>query len=182
MKKLLLAITVLAIISMLGTPVLAGSSAPKSLCYSWSGLGGPQAMMTLKALGTIKTADGPVKYYAIHGSHLSPGMWQPSVISGTATFKNGILRFNYITIIRSDGEPGTSPQMSWQLMSEGSFDTATGTGMCTATSVQLAHSGGTAIVEDLYNNPITVIACEDLSINSPPVNATVSSSGTLIPK
>ena len=72
--------------------------------------------------------------------------------------------------------------MSWQLMSEGSFDTATGTGMCTATSVQLAHSGGTAIVEDLYNNPIMAIACEDLSINSAPVSSTLFSSGTLIPK
>ena len=33
MKKLLLGITVLAVLSMLGTTVLAGSSAPKSLCY-----------------------------------------------------------------------------------------------------------------------------------------------------
>jgi len=176
MKKLILGITVLVVLSMVGTTVFAGSSAPKSLCYQ-QGSGGFQTMMTLKSLGTIKTVDGPVKHYATHGTQLHPGMWLPSAIAGTATFMNGILRFTHVSFVRSDGEPGTSPAMSWQISTEGSFNTATGTGMVTDTAVRLAHSGGTAIVEDLYNSSITAIPCEDLSINPELVNSTASSSG-----
>ena len=136
MKKLLLGITVLAVFFMGGTTVLAGSSAPKSLCYEWGGSYIPVAMMTLKSLGTIKTADGSVKHYAIHGTQLYSGFYPPSAITGTATYINGILRFNHTTITRSAGTPGSDPEIYWQIRSEGTFDIATGTGALTSVWLQ----------------------------------------------
>lgn len=176
MKKLLIGITVLAVLSMLGTTAMAGSSAPKSLCYQWEGAF-PQAMMTLKSLGTIKTADGPVKHYAIHGTQLYVGLRRPSAITGTATFKDGMLRFTHTTIVRDTGEPGTTPT-SWyfQLTTEGIFNTATGTGSVTGSSMLIPISGGAVTAEALLNLTISAVPCEEWSISTSATD-TLSSSG-----
>lgn len=179
MKKLLLGITVLAVLSMLGTTVLAGSSAPKSLCYQWDSYL-PLAMMTLKSLGTIKTADGPIKHYAIHGTQLYSGYYIPSAITGTATFTNGILSFNHTTLVRTDGSPGSSPTDSyWQMTAEGTFDTATGTGHVTSALIDIPTSAGTVAVNTFYNVAISAVACQDYSISTSSNNIASSISGMM---
>lgn len=179
MKKLLLGIAVVVVLSMLGTAALAGSSAPKSLCFQWQSVVF-QTMMTLKALGTIKTADGPVKQYAVHGTELHPGLHQPSTFTGTAIFTNGVLSFNYVTIVRHDGTPGTIPSQYWQMWTEGSLNTATGTGMVSGTPFVIPTGGGTATVEGVSNFNITVIACEDLSISAAAAQTNQSTSDLTI--
>ena len=70
MRKALVCFTVCSLVIMLGTTALAQKAAPKTLCFTSSGSSTPVVMMSLKNQGTIKTADGPVKYYSVHGSHL----------------------------------------------------------------------------------------------------------------
>jgi len=177
MKKLMLGITVLAVLSMLGTTVLAGSSAPKSICYEREDNGGFQVIMTLKALGKANTADGAVKYYAVHGSALHTGFYPPSAITGTATFINGILRFNHSTIVRSEGEPGTTPSVNWQLWTDGSFNPANGTGMLSLTILNIPVASGAVNSESILNFPIVAISCDSLSISTSTFATTVSNSG-----
>jgi hypothetical protein len=176
MKKLLLGIIVLAVFLMLGTTVLAGSSAPKSICYEQDS-GGFQVIMTLKALGKANTADGAVKYYAIHGSALHSGMYPPSAITGTATFINGILRFNHSTIVRSNGEPGSSPENNWKLWTDGSFNPANGTGMLSLTILNIPVASGAVNSESLINYPIVAISCDSLSISTSTIATAMSNSG-----
>lgn len=176
MKKLLLGIIVLAVFLMPVTTALAGSSAPKSICYERDS-GGFQVIMTLKALGKANTADGAIKYYAVQGSALHSGMYPPSAINGTATFINGILRFNHTTIVRSDGEPGSSPGNNWQLWADGSFNPANGTGMLSLTILSIPVTAAAVNSEGLTNYPIVAISCDSLSISTSTDATAMSDSG-----
>ena len=163
MKKLLSGITVLAVLIMLGTTVFAGSSAPKSLCYEWAGSYIPTTMMALKNLGTIQTANGPVKQYSVHGTHIYDGTYPPATFTGTATFISGILRFNTTSIVRTSGNPGSVPGQYWQQLDEGTFNPVTGTGNLSSTLVNII--GGTVTIAFSYNLPVTAVNCRDYSID-----------------
>lgn len=168
MKKLLVGITVLSVFLLAGTTLLAGSSAPKTLCYIWEGSYLPQAMMTLKALGTLKTASGPVKHYAVQGTQLYKGWYPPSHLTGTATFINGILYFTHTSIMRGYGSPGSSPTGSyWEITGEGTFDPATGTGQLTSLLIDMPTSAGAVSVDSVHNVAIQAADCRDLSIVYP---------------
>lgn len=165
MKKLLVGITGLVVFCMLGTTALAGPSAPKSVCYEWVGFL-PSIMMTLKAQGTIKTADGPVKLYSINGIKFFNGVYPPATITGTATFIDGILRFSHISFVRSGGNPGTNPSSYWQMPEEGTFNPATGTGLLTSAFVIMPTSGGAVTTNLFYNTTIQAVDCKSLNIDS----------------
>lgn len=139
MKKAFIYLTVLSLSIMLSTVVMAGSSAPKYLCYNWDRLA-PVAVMTMKNQGTVQTSDGPVKYYSIHGSHLFYE-WPAAPITGSATFKDGKLDFNHSAIGRYTTAPGSGTD--FQLLTQGVFDTATGTGVMTFTYVYTPSDGST---------------------------------------
>jgi hypothetical protein len=165
MKRRWVCFTALVLFLMLGTTALAASAPPKTLCYIWDA-DTPVAMMSLKNQGTIKTADGPVKHYSVHGTHLFSAH-PPTPLTGTATFTNGTLRFNHTCIVRisEDGDPGTDPGIHYyQLLTEGIFNTATGSGAMTGAYVSIPSAGGSVTVNNRFNITITGVACTSYSI------------------
>jgi hypothetical protein len=146
---------------MLGTTSLA-ASAPKTFCYRL-GTSFINVMMTMKSMGTINTADGKIKHYAVHGTQLYPGFYPPTPVTGTATFINGVLRFNHTTLVRPAGEPGTTPTYFDHMVVDGKFDTATGTGGANYYFTTYQTAGGTLNASQ-YPGAILVISCEDLSL------------------
>jgi hypothetical protein len=175
MKKLLLGFTVLTLFFMLGTAALAGSSAPKSLCYKWDPYV-TTALMTMKSLGKINTADGSVKYYSINGSTVFLGAFPSTPLTGTATFANGILRFNHTCIVRSAGNPGTTPVSYYHLLTEGTFNTATGTGAVTYTYMNMPDNPDAVTINNRNDITISGVSCEDYSINTSSADTTSTAS------
>ena len=175
MKRTFTYFTILVLSVMLGATVVAAKAPPASLCYHWDG-SQPVAMMAIKNQGTIKTSGGPVVNYSINGSHLFQG-WPATPITGTATFANGILRFNHTCIVRASGTPGSDPAgIYMQLLTEGTFDTATGTGAMTGTYVNLPAGGGNVTIASRFSLTITGVVCKDYSVG--PLSASEEAQST----
>jgi len=169
MRKALVCFTVCSLVIMLGTTALAQKAAPKTLCFTSSGSSTPVVMMSLKNQGTIKTIDGPVKYYSVHGTYfLHSALSQVSPLTGTATFINGTLHFNLMCILRSDGEPGSEPDAYYrQVLTEGTYDTVAGSGLTTTTYINIGGTAGSAVtIGSRFNSFITDRECTLYSVDS----------------
>jgi hypothetical protein len=151
MKKLLLGITVLALVLFASSAMAAGPKVPKALCLdftSWSDF----QQLAFKSLGNVPTSSGNVKMYAIVG-HSYNGSQFPVHGSGYVTLGSTILHATY------SGQYGSTSRSlgSYELL----FDLATNNG-----TIQYRYdlSDGTSVT----NNSDTVVAtdCSALSIPS----------------
>jgi hypothetical protein len=88
MKKLLLGVTMFALVLFASSAMAAGPKVPKSLCFTYSS--GYSQNLVLKSIGTVSTSGGKVKMYTVIGNSFSgydsPIHGSGYVVPGTTTF------------------------------------------------------------------------------------------------
>ena len=151
MKKLLLGITVLALVLFASSTMAAGLKPPKALCLDWASFGDYQ-QLAFKALGNIPTPDGTVKMYAITG-HVYNAFHFPVHGTGYIAPGNTILHATY------NGQYGSTSRYlgSFELL----FDLATNTGTI---YYRYDNSDGTTVNQSPISDTVTATDCRTLSI------------------
>jgi hypothetical protein len=123
-----------------GTLAASSASAPKALCLlmvQW----GDSLVLSNKMSGSVKTADGPVKFYAIHGEQYYAGQNYSLPVSGTGHVKNGVFHFS----LTGSGIGPTS--YLWTYFIEGKWNLTTTPSTGTYTWHRIS-SDGTATIRE----------------------------------
>ncbi len=147
-RVMILAIVLAMVLCLAGTALAAEPKPPTQLClkmHQW----GDNFVLLNKSMGTVKTSEGPVKFYAIHGEQYWPGY--SLAVSGTGHVKGGVYHFSVSGSYLSGGTEYTYlTEMKWNLT------TLTGT-----YSTRLMRSDGTS---SLYTGTLDQLVCTDCTI------------------
>jgi hypothetical protein len=137
MKKLLLGITVLALVLFTSSAMAAGLKVPKTLCLSHSYWTDHYDKLAFKSISNVPTSSGNAKIYAMHGFANSGGYSGPVFGTGYVVPGGTVLHVSY------SGQGGSSlhRQRSFELF----FDLATNTGTLYYT---FYYVDGTTILSD----------------------------------
>jgi hypothetical protein len=129
MKRTFLILMALVLSLALASTALAASTTnpPKTLCFACNGTFLKLSLVT-KTAGTVQTTDGKVKFYALHGE--ASGNNGSFPLSGTGHVQGGIFHFSV------SGSMKYTDDVLYNLLLEGKWDLATGTGTYMFYSVQ----------------------------------------------
>jgi hypothetical protein len=154
MKRVFIGLMVLALaLSLTSAALAAGPKVPKNLCFIWDTYSFVTESLLVKSMGTIKTADGPVKAYNLTGWH-GTGLSEECAITGSGYVgADGLFHFTYT----GTAVVGTT---TYNLVVEAALDTVTGTGPLTFTWMKNIATGTDVLTSNLVQETITVIGCD----------------------
>jgi hypothetical protein len=160
MKKILAALTIVAMLLITSSAMAKGVKAPKTLCIDYDQWSPWVQQLSFKAIGTVYIQGNKVKTYAISGiSEEGPLTGTAYVLPGTT-----ILRASYST---------TYTGLGWDYPVDAGFnlvfDLATGTGTA---DLRYANPPDNDLNTD-YGLPVSSTDCEEASMifDAPAMNA-----------
>jgi hypothetical protein len=174
MKRLFIGLMVLALaLSLTSAALAAGPKVPKNLCFIWDTYSFVTESLLVKSMGTIKTADGPVKAYSLTGWH-GTGLGEECAITGSGYVgADGLFHFTYTGT--------TASAQAYNLVVEAALDTATGTGNLTFTWMFNSAVGANVVTSNMVPETITVIGCDSAPAPLAAGKGKVQTPSTIVP-
>lgn len=159
MKRTAISLMVLVLFFCMGASTQAEVSEgdvismPNALCVQWEYLKHFDQMV-IKLTGIVNTADGPVKYYEIHGAHIMKGFYSVP-ITGTGYRKEDIFHYSYSGTLKT---PGIIPRYAtW--VAEGKLNLTTGEGTLTFHTFRYDDDGNPVLSEGAGEVETYVVDC-----------------------